>query len=155
RRSHHRLQGKPALGLLQRPLVHPRAEAGRWHSAGERDAGAAPHHSAARRERAGSCDRARQPPRRPPHRPPGPDDRPSPGRQRPYIVKGRRGFTLLEMIVATTILGVAVTGLLSGLAGVTRNATRLREYDRAVQLARLRMNDLLADTKAPHRVPLE
>jgi general secretion pathway protein I len=70
-------------------------------------------------------------------------------------VKNRRGFTLLEMIVATTILGVAVTGLLAGLAGVTRNATRLREYDRAVQLARLRMNDLLADTKAPHRVPLE
>jgi general secretion pathway protein I len=70
-------------------------------------------------------------------------------------VKGQRGFTLLEMIVATTILGVAVTGLLAGLAGVTRNATRLREYDRAVQLARLRMNDLLADTKAPHRVPLE
>jgi general secretion pathway protein I len=70
-------------------------------------------------------------------------------------VKGRRGFTLLEMIVATTILGVAVTGLLAGLAGATRNAARLREYDRAVQLARVRMNDLLADTKAPHRVPLE
>jgi type II secretory pathway pseudopilin PulG len=54
------------------------------------------------------------------------------------------------MIVATTILGVAVVGLLSGLAGVTRNAARLREYDRAAQLARLRMNDLLADYKAPH-----
>ena len=64
-------------------------------------------------------------------------------------MKGRRGFTLLEMIVATTILGIAVVGLLSGLAGVTRNAARLREYDRAVQLARLRMNDLLADYKVP------
>jgi general secretion pathway protein I len=64
-------------------------------------------------------------------------------------VKQRRGFTLLEMIVATTILGVAVVGLLSGLAGVTRNAARLREYDRAAQLARLRMNDILTDYKAP------
>jgi general secretion pathway protein I len=64
-------------------------------------------------------------------------------------VKRRRGFTLLEMIVATTILGVAVVGLLSGLAGVTRNAARLREYDRAAQLAHLRMNDILADYKAP------
>ena len=71
------------------------------------------------------------------------------------MVRDRRGFTLLEMIVATTILGVAVTGLLTGLAGATRNAARLRAYDRAVQLARLRMNDLLADTKAPHRLPLE
>jgi general secretion pathway protein I len=64
-------------------------------------------------------------------------------------VKGRRGFTLLEMIVATTILGIAVVGLMAGLAGVTRNAARLRDYDRAAQLARLRMNDLLADYKAP------
>ncbi len=53
------------------------------------------------------------------------------------------------MIVATTILAVAVVGLLAGLAGITRNAARLREYDRAAQLARLRMNDLLTDYKAP------
>jgi len=59
------------------------------------------------------------------------------------------------MIVATTILGVAVVGLLAGLSGTTRNAARLREYDRAVQLARLRMNDLLADTALPHDTALE
>jgi len=64
-------------------------------------------------------------------------------------VKGSRGFTLLEMIVATTILGVAVVGLMSGLAGITRNAARLREYCRAAQLARLRMNDLLSEYKLP------
>jgi general secretion pathway protein I len=67
-------------------------------------------------------------------------------------VKRRRGFTLLEMIVATTILGIAVVGLMAGLAGVTRNAARLREYDRAAQLARLRMNDLLTDYKLPRNV---
>ena len=58
---------------------------------------------------------------------------------------GKRGFTLLEMIVATTIMGIAVAGLMSGLSASTRNAIRLRDYDRAVQLARLRMNSLLAD----------
>ena len=58
---------------------------------------------------------------------------------------GRRGFTLLEMLVASTIMAVAIVGLLSGIGGATRNAARLRDYDRAAQLARLRMNDLLAD----------
>ena len=62
---------------------------------------------------------------------------------------GRRGFTLLEMIVATTIMGIAVAGLMSGIASTTRNAARLRDYDRVVQLARLRMNSLLADPRTP------
>ena len=61
----------------------------------------------------------------------------------------RRGFTLLEMIVATVILSVAIVGLLSGVSGAMRNAARLTAYDRAVQLARLRMNDLLVDRRLP------
>jgi general secretion pathway protein I len=64
-------------------------------------------------------------------------------------VRRRRGFTLLELIVATTIMGVAVVGLLSGISTSIRNAARLRDYDRVVQLARLRMNDLLVDERAP------
>ena len=67
----------------------------------------------------------------------------------PNNVRANRGFTLLEMIVATTIMGVAVTGLLAGLSGATRNAARLRDYDRVVQLARLRMNELLLDERLP------
>ncbi len=55
-----------------------------------------------------------------------------------------RGITLLEMIVATMIMAIAVVGLLSGIAGAARNAARVREYDRVVQLARLRMNDLIS-----------
>jgi type II secretory pathway pseudopilin PulG len=53
------------------------------------------------------------------------------------------------MIVATTIMGIAVAGLMSGISTSTRNAARLRDYDRVVQLARLRMNGLLADPAAP------
>ena len=58
------------------------------------------------------------------------------------------------MIVATTIMGIAVVGLLAGISGSTRNAARLREYDRAVQLARLRMNELLTDERMPRNTVL-
>ena len=64
-------------------------------------------------------------------------------------MSGKRGFTLLEMLVASTIMAVAIVGLLAGIAGATRNASRLRDYDRAAQLARLRMNDLMADATMP------
>jgi prepilin-type N-terminal cleavage/methylation domain-containing protein len=66
--------------------------------------------------------------------------------------KASHGFTLLEMIVATTIMGIAVAGLMSGIASTTRNAARLRDYDRVVQLARLRMNGLLADPRVPRNM---
>ena len=58
------------------------------------------------------------------------------------------------MVVATLIMAIAVVGLLSGISGATRNAARLREYDRAVQLARLRMNDLLMDYRMPRNTPV-
>jgi len=58
---------------------------------------------------------------------------------------GKRGFTLLEMIVASTVMAIAVVGLLSGIAGATRNAARLRDYERVVQLARMQMDFLLVD----------
>ena len=64
-------------------------------------------------------------------------------------MRAQRGFTLLEMLVATTLMGVAIAGLLSGIAGATRNAARVRDHDRAVQLARLRMNELLVDFRLP------
>jgi general secretion pathway protein I len=70
-------------------------------------------------------------------------------------VKTRRGFTLLEMMVATVILAVAIVGLLSGITGALRNAARLTEYDRAVQLARLRMNELVVDERLPRNVAVD
>jgi len=66
----------------------------------------------------------------------------------------RRGFTLLEVLVATLIMGIAVAGLLSGLASSTRNAARLTEYDRATILAKSKMDELLADHSIVRRVPI-
>lgn len=65
-------------------------------------------------------------------------------------MKRAQGFTLLEMIVATTIMAVAIVGLISGLSTSTHNAARLRDYDRAVQLGRERMNELMLDMTLPH-----
>lgn len=64
-------------------------------------------------------------------------------------MKNARGFTLLEMLVATTIMAIAVVALLAGIAGATRNAARLRDYDRAVELARFQMSELLLDQRLP------
>ena len=69
--------------------------------------------------------------------------------------KGESGFTLLEVLVATLIMGIAVTGLLSGLAASSRTAARLTDYDRATLLARQKMDELLEDNKSPRGVPLE
>jgi type II secretion system protein I len=69
-------------------------------------------------------------------------------------VKKEAGFTLLEMLVAATILATAVVGLMSALSGTTRNAARLQDYDRAVQLGRTRMNDLMLDMRMPRNTTI-
>lgn len=70
-------------------------------------------------------------------------------------MKGRRGFTLLEVLVATLIMGIAVSGILSGLSAASRNAARLTDYDRATLLAHQKMDELLVDHKIPRKTPLE
>jgi general secretion pathway protein I len=70
-------------------------------------------------------------------------------------VRQARGFTLLEMLVATVIMGIAVVGLLSNLSTSLRNASRLADYDRAALLARQKMDELLLDPQLPEAVPLE
>jgi general secretion pathway protein I len=67
----------------------------------------------------------------------------------------RRGFTLLEMLVATAIMGIAVVGLLANLSTSLRNAARLTDYDRAAVLARGKMDDLLLDRRIPRQARLE
>jgi general secretion pathway protein I len=61
----------------------------------------------------------------------------------------RQGFTLLEVLVATVIMGIAVAGLIAGLSQSAKNASRLTDYDRAAMLARTKMNDLLLDVNLP------
>jgi general secretion pathway protein I len=59
------------------------------------------------------------------------------------------GFTLLEVIVATAIMAIAVIGLLSLIAGSLANAARVKEYDRAAMLARHQMGELLVSDPLP------
>lgn len=61
----------------------------------------------------------------------------------------QRGFTLLEVMVATVIMAVAITGLLSALSASLRNAARLTDYDQATLLGREKMDELLAAKKLP------
>jgi general secretion pathway protein I len=67
----------------------------------------------------------------------------------------QKGFTLLEVLVATLIMGIAISGLLSALSATTRNAARLTDYDRATLLAKSKMDELLVDQNIKRRVPIE
>jgi prepilin-type N-terminal cleavage/methylation domain-containing protein len=67
---------------------------------------------------------------------------------------GQRGFTLLEVMVAALVMGIAVAGVLSGLAGAARNASRLTDYDRATLVAKQKMDELLVDRDAPRDGPI-
>lgn len=57
-----------------------------------------------------------------------------------------RGFTLLEVLVATTIMAVAVVTLLSALTTSLRNAANLIDSDKAAMLGKQTLDALLVDT---------
>src|SRR6476661_2512327 len=71
------------------------------------------------------------------------------------VRKNQRGFTLLEALVATMIMGVAVAGILNALAASSRNVIRLTQADRAVLLARTKMDELLVNDGLPRKAFLE
>lgn len=67
----------------------------------------------------------------------------------------QRGFTLLEVLVATVIMAIAVTGLLSALSTSLGSAGRLTDYDRAALLGRQKMDELLIAHKLPKLTPFD
>jgi len=69
--------------------------------------------------------------------------------------RGERGFTLLEVMVAALVMGIAVAGVLSGLAGAARNASRLTDYDRATLVAKQKMDELLVDHESSRNQDLQ
>ena len=69
--------------------------------------------------------------------------------------QSQRGFTLLEILVATTLMGIAVVGLLSSLSTSMRNATHVTDADRAAQIARNKMSELLVDAGLPFQGSLQ
>ncbi len=59
------------------------------------------------------------------------------------------GFTLLEMLIATAIMGIAVVGLLSNLSVSLGNASRIAARDRAAVLAQEKLQEILIDSSLP------
>jgi type II secretion system protein I len=69
-------------------------------------------------------------------------------------MRSKNGFTLLEVLVATTIMGVAVAGLLNTISAAAHNAARLTQYDRAIVLAKSKMDELLSEPKLQRNASL-
>jgi general secretion pathway protein I len=58
-------------------------------------------------------------------------------------VQGQRGFTLLEVLVALSILGIALTVLLQIFSADLRNIKRAADYDQAAAKAASRMRAIV------------
>lgn len=65
------------------------------------------------------------------------------------------GFSLLEVLIATVIMAIAVAGVLSALSTSMRNGSRLTDHDRASMLARRKMDELLLDRRLPRHIIVE
>ena len=66
--------------------------------------------------------------------------------------KSQRGFTLLEVLVATLILAVAVSALMANLSQSTANLFRANDIDRLTYLAKRKMDELMVAPNLPQGV---
>jgi len=67
----------------------------------------------------------------------------------PYYTRSRqepRGFSLMEVLVAMTILGVAFSTLFSLMSGSLRNIDRIQEHDKIVRLGQMKLNEIVLQT---------
>src|SRR4029450_12885425 len=62
---------------------------------------------------------------------------------------------LLEVLVATVLMAIAVAGAMSALSTSMRNAARLTDYDRAALFARRKMDELLITRRLPKHTMTE
>jgi general secretion pathway protein I len=67
----------------------------------------------------------------------------------------QRGFTLLEVLVATLVMAIAVAGLMGAISTSLRNAARLTDHDRAVLLGHQKMDELLISKGLEKGVPFQ
>lgn len=63
--------------------------------------------------------------------------------------RARAGFTLLEVLVATTIMAIAVVTLLSALTTSLRNASSVSDSDKAAMLGKQTLDALLVNPDLP------
>jgi prepilin-type N-terminal cleavage/methylation domain-containing protein len=68
--------------------------------------------------------------------------------------RGESGFTLLEVLIASLVMAIAVAGLLANLTTSLRNGARVTDSDRAASIARGKIDELLLDAKLPHNAEL-
>jgi prepilin-type N-terminal cleavage/methylation domain-containing protein len=57
---------------------------------------------------------------------------------------GRRGFSLVEVVVATALLGVGVTAVLGAYGAMNSARTRAAESERMAQLAGAKLDEIVA-----------
>jgi hypothetical protein len=62
---------------------------------------------------------------------------------------------LLEVLVATLVMAIAVAGLMGAISTSIRNAARLTDHDRGVQLGRQKMDELMIATGLQKGIPFQ